>query len=518
MSIRIISERRKSHQVRQGHPHVGVLRAAVVIGLLMLPAGVRGAEPTTKKPNILILLVDQLRWSEVGCYGNEVVKTPHIDRLAGEGVRFTHAYSNFPSCSPARSILLTGCYARSNGYYANAHGMAPPGERPDMRERTLAETLSAAGYVTALIGKWHLTPQPQTVGFQKSWRVEYGEGYMKTGWRVDEKPESDYTYEGYTLEHEAELAVRFLREHRDKPFFLYATTSPPHMPLEDLPERYKAMYKPEDMPLRPNVYKDGKLAYDENWFKIYMWDYRYYKDRNAFNRELPKDMDLRDLLTLYYGQTTAADDWAGRILKELKDLGLEDNTIVIFSSDHGDLFGSHQLFNKNELYDEASRIPLIFRYPPRLKPRVIERQIVSLVDMMPTLLDMCALPIPPSVQGTSFAAVLTGQKETVGENVAYIETTGKEGIRTMDHVFWCNRKTQQGESLFDLVKDPYAMDNVVGKPAYGEVRKKLRAMTTAWRERTPSAEPAEAPAQPRVGRREALRRQRETQATRTAAQ
>ena len=458
------------------------LCALIASTLAALPSAVRADKPADH-PNIVILFVDQLRWSEVGCYGNPVIRTPNLDHLASEGVRFTHAFTNFPSCSPARSTILSGRQARSNGLYANQD--APPSTgRPTNRDITLPEVLAAAGYTTGMIGKWHLTPSPRTLGFQKSWQGGTGpgpDGYMHGPWTVDADYDQSHNYEGHTLLHQSDLAAEFMRRHRDRPFFLYLTPSPPHMPIASLPEPYRSMYKPADIPIRPNVWKDGQLPFNERWFKIYLGE--------NYPTTLPAGITLRDLAALYYGQVTAVDDWVARVLKTIQDLGIERNTIVLFSADHGDLLGSHQLFNKNEHYDEASRIPLLIRWPGHVKPTVQDKQVISLVDVMPTLLDLCGLKIPDTVQGTSLAPVLLGRKETVGENVAYIETTANEGVRTRQYVYWHNRRNLRNQHLFDVEKDPYEMQDVIGNPAYGKVAADLRAKTLAWRERTPSVQP-----------------------------
>lgn len=439
------------------------------------------------RPNIVIMFVDQLRWSEVGCYGNEVIRTPHLDRLAAEGVRFTHAFTNFPSCSPARSTIISGRQARSNGVYANTNELQSTG-RPINRDTTLPETLAAVGYTTAMIGKWHLTPTPKTLGFQMAWRGGLwpgGDGYMRGSWRAEGGIGKNHQYEGYTLVHQAELAADFMRSHRDRPFFLYLTPSPPHMPIASLPEPYKSMYDPAKVPIRPNVWKDGQLPFDEKWFKIYLGEHH--------PTTLPAGISLRDLYAMYYGQVTGVDDWAGRVLASIKELGLEDNTIVLFTSDHGDLLGSHQLYNKNEHYDEAIRVPFLARWPGKFKPVVQAKQIISFVDVMPTLLDLCGVKSPDTVQGTSLAPVLLQHKETVGENVAYIETTVNEGVRTGRYVYYCNRRAFDREHLFDVDKDSYQMKDVISDPAYQAVVAELRAKTKAWRQRTPSVKPLDEP-------------------------
>jgi len=465
---------------------------SLVAGSLFQPGLLHAGAKSERRPNILILLVDQLRWSELGCYGHPVVKSPNIDRLAADGIRFNYAFANFPTCSAARSTLLSGRHARSNGVYANQQGGAGM-FRPTNRDTTLPEVLYDAGYTTALIGKWHLVPNPLALGFEKSWRAWYSPGLFQTGWQIDEKQETNYTHEGYTLYHEVELVEKFLRDHRNKPFFLYASTCPPHMPLDDLPEKYKAMYDRDMVRLRPNVFKDGKLPFDEDWFKIYLWCTRYYLHKDTFKEQLPEGIDLRDLHALYYGATTAIDDWVGGILKTLKELDLQDDTIVIFSSDHGELLGSHHMWNKDQHYDEACRIPMIVRWPNKIKPKVSDNQVISLVDLMPTLLELCNLEVPDTVQGTSLAPMLLGKKKTVGENVAYLETTVNEGVRDGRYVYYCNRKTHNDEHMFDTQKDPYQMNDVVDDPKYKKVLRELRSRTRAWRQRTPYVKPIKVP-------------------------
>lgn len=471
----------------------GVFRLLIVAGLAVSAAdpAASGADAPDARPNVVVMFVDQLRWSEVGSYGNAVIRTPHLDRFASEGVRFTDAFTNFPSCSPARSTLLSGRHARSNGVYANQNEVRNTG-RPTNRETTLAEALAGVGYTTAMIGKWHLAPAPRTLGFQMSWMGGMGpggDGYMRGRWKADGGIGQDHLHEGYTLEHQSELAADFMRRHRDRPFLLYLTPSPPHMPIASLPEPYRSMYKPADIPIRPNVWKDGRLPFDERWFRIYLGE--------SLETVLPAGIDLRDLAALYYGQVTAVDDWVFRVLGSIEELGLSRRTIVLFASDHGDLLGSHQLFNKNQHYDEAIRIPLLVRWPGRIEPAVIDRQVIGLVDVMPTLLELCGVAVPPSVQGTSLAPVLLGQEDVVGENVAYVETTVNEGVRTGRYVYWCNRRNFGGEHLFDVASDPYQMNDLIADPAHASAAAELRALTRAWRERTPSAPPAEGAADSR---------------------
>jgi arylsulfatase A-like enzyme len=296
------------------------------------------------------------------------------------------------------------------------------------------------------------------------------------------------------------VAVQFIRDHRNEPFFLFLSYGPPHMPVAELPDRYRSMYDPVRVLLRDNVWNDGKLAYHEDWFKIYMWDFQYYDHRETFPHDLPTGMNLRDLTALYYGQITAVDDCLGQVLEALKDTGLEQDTIVLFTSDHGDLLGSHQLFNKNRHYDEATRVPMVIRYPRLLKPAVIDQQIATLVDATPTLLDLCGVPVPDSVQGTSLAPVLLGRQRTLGENAAFIETSIEDGVRTHRYLYSVEHKKPRREHLFDCEADPMQMNDLANDPSHADALKSLRQRVQAWRDRTsarvrpgPPAAPAASP-------------------------
>lgn len=246
------------------------------------------------------------------------------------------------------------------------------------------------------------------------------------------------------------------------------------------------MYDPAEVVLRKNVWQDGKLAYDERWFKIYMWDFQYYDHVDTFTGRLPERMDLRDLTALYYGQTTAVDDCVGQVLAGLDGAGLAEDTIVVLTSDHGDLLGSHGLFNKNRHYDEAIRVPMIIRYPRQIRPAAVDRQIASLVDLTPTLLELCEVPVPASVQGTSLAPVLLGSRSTVGENAAFIETSTEDGVRTERYTYSVERKSGT-EHLFECRSDAYQLRDLAGDPAHAERLEQLRERVKAWRDRTPAA-------------------------------
>ena len=446
-----------------------------------------------EKPNVVVCLCDQLRAFEVGCYGNPLIRTPNIDRLAEHGVRFDIACSNNPVCSPGRSILLSGQYGRTcMGMLGNVGEPTP--ERQHLLQPTLPEMFRHAGYRTGLVGKWHMQPLPTEVGFDFAVYPRVAHRY--TGQTYIDTNGNETVIEDFAPAHELHALEQFVCEEREEPFFLYYNISQPHMPVFDAPEHYKTMYRPDGVPLRENVWNDGRLARDENWFRIYAWDFLYYQHHLPYTEELPDGFDLRDLTALYYGMTTWVDDQLGQLMHLLEANGIAENTIVLFTSDHGDNLGSHHLFNKDQLYEESIRIPMIVHWPGGLDARCITSQVASLVDVMPTLLRVAGIQAPATVQGTDLSRVVTGDAQTAGENAAFIETSpGDVGVRTLTHLCGIN-KAKDGKRrtaairdpdymFFDLSTDPLQENNLAKTGKGGEAASGLRERLIRWDRDTP---------------------------------
>ncbi len=434
------------------------------------------------RPNVVICLTDQLRPFEIGCYGSNVVRTPNMDRLASEGVRFEIACSNQPSCTAARSILLTGQYARTcAGTLLNCEEPVPRRDR--LPSPTLAETFKAAGYRTALIGKWHVHPQPELAGFDHVYYPYYSHRYTgQTYFRESRRAEQ---VKGYGADSEAAEARRWLAQRGSEPFFLFYNISQPHMPLWDMPERFKNMYTPDDAVLRHNVDPDTPRPDDDYWFRVYLYDYLYYRHHLPHTERLPDGFGVRDLTALYYGSVSWADHQLGALMEALEENGAGNNTIVLFTSDHGDLLASHNLFNKNSPYEEALRIPLIVRWKARLAPRLVNTQVASLVDVAPTLLSLAGIKSPCTTQGTDIASVVCGTAENAGENAAFFEITKKQwGIRTLTHCY-STADLQGSQMLFDVTRDPYELDNLADSSSGQRTADELRLRVLHWNSRTP---------------------------------
>lgn len=426
------------------------------LGTQALAANPEAGASARKAPNLLVVLGDQWRAQATGYAGDPNVKTPHLDAFAARSTNFRNAVSCCPVCSPYRASLLTGRYPLSHGIFMNDVHL------PDS-EITIAEVLADAGYATGYIGKWHLDghgrsaqiPAERRQGFE-FWRVlecthsyndsaYYGDGDEKLHW------------EGYDAIAQTCEAGRYLRE-RDtaKPFALFLSWGPPHNPYETAPEAYRNHYTPESVTLRPNVPEEAA------------------------------DAARRDLAG-YYAHCAALDDCMQSLLDTLDEQGLAEDTIVVFSSDHGDMLGSHAQMRKQRPWDESIRIPFLLRYPRALGEtgRVLDTPI-NAPDVMPTLLGLCGIAAPAAVQGRDWSPLLLGQVPDSTEEAALISCYvpfgewirgkgGKEyrGVRTPRYTYV--RDLEGPWLLFDNETDPYQLANLCGQAEHAEVQNKLEA-------------------------------------------
>ena len=425
-------------------------------------------EPAAKRPNILFLFPDQMRGQAMGCMGDPNVKTPHLDKLASEGILFRNTFANTPVCCPARAIILTGKYANQNGMIAN-----------DLRlregETTLAELLAAEGYRTGFIGKWHLDGGPRMPGYVppgdrrqgfEFWAAnEVSHQHFDTQYFRDS--EEPIPIKKFEAEAWADLGIEFLRgtQTDQRPFFVTIQMGPPHNPYL-APEEYMAMYDPEKLTLRPN------------WAG---------PEEDKPGARIPGRKDI----AAYYAMITAVDDQVGRILAELETLGLTDDTIVLVSSDHGDMLGSQGMRLKRKPWEESIRVPGIVRYPRRGRKGVETEAFLSHVDFAPTLLALCGVASPAGMQGSNLAPVILGEAEE-GPDSAFFQIFGPyeggdviagwRGVRTPRYLY--ARYEKEPWVLYDLEKDPYEMTNLAKDAAAAGIRAELDAKLEDWMKRT----------------------------------
>jgi len=437
-----------------------------VIGFSGLLAASGSAAPS-KRPNVLLIVSDDQRFDALGPAGNTIVRTPNLDRLAREGICFTHAFVPLPICTPSRAAFLTGRFGTSNG--VTFFGKAI---HPDIV--AWPKAMARHGYQTAFTGKWHNMRGGDEYGFEWTANVFLrGMGYHSDPPLVQRFGEKEVFVNGNSTELFTEAALRFLAE-RDKsrPFFLYVAYTVPHDP-RDPPQAYADLYNPQAMPLPPNFLPQP--PFDPGTLQI----------RDEKLLPLPRPVpELRREIGHYDGLISHMDAQIGRILEALETQNLADNTIVIFASDNGLLLGSHGFLGKQSMYDEAVRVPLIIRHPGLKKLAGQTRDaLVYLLDLMPTVCEWTDTPLPEGVQGTSLAGVCEGRRQDVRDAVFGRYNERDEPlfrmIRTERYKLIKYFKVDR-EELFDLEKDPYEMHDLSGDPKLQTLREELRARLIDW--------------------------------------
>ncbi|MCF7957323.1 MAG: sulfatase [Phycisphaerae bacterium] len=422
---------------------------AAAIPVAAVGSELLAAHPSAKRPNIVFVFADQMRAHAMGCMGNTQVITPHLDKLAGDGVLVTNAVSCQPVCTPDRAHLMTGRYSHTTGVVHNDIRL------PDS-ETLISELMKKQGYTTGYIGKWHLAGNRSNPVDAKSrrgwdfWAVRNcSHQHSKPEYWVNDSTES-IRIPGWEPEVQTDLAIEFIKKNKQVPFCLYLSFGPPHNPYI-APKKYLEMYKDKTLTARPNV-PGGKTTN----------------------------------LLQYYAMTTSLDICMGRIDEALKQAGVSEDTIVVFTSDHGDMLGSQGHRLKQRPWEESINIPFILRYPRKIKAGQRRDWIVSSVDVMPTLLGLCDIAIPPQVQGLDYSATFLG-KSQVQRDAAFLfnvhtgggPKTDWRGIRTRE---WTYAYHFAGDwVMYDLKNDPYQLKNLIDDPKYAARKKQLRAQLETMR-------------------------------------
>jgi arylsulfatase A-like enzyme len=413
-------------------------------------------QPRPKRPNVIVFFTDQQRWDTTGVHGNPLDLTPNFDRMAQAGTHIYNSITCQPVCAPARASLQTGLYATRTTVFRN--GIPLPGD-----QKTLAHYFGAAGYRTAYIGKWHLAdrdpiPADQQGGYE-SWLganlLEFTSDAYDTvmydgdGTRVK--------LPGYRVDALTDAAIRYVNDHQAEPFFLFISYLEPHHQnhLDDYvaPDGYRERYAGRWIP--PDLAALGGSAHAH--------------------------------LGGYFGMVKRLDEALGRLLDALKSLGLADDTIVMYTSDHGSHFKTRNAEYKRSCHEAAVRTPTAFR-GPGFEGGGQVRQLVSLVDLPPTLLDAVGLPVPPEMDGRSILPLLRDRGASWPEE-AFIQISESQvgrAIRTPRWKYSVYAPDLHGwqvggsdhyveEYLYDLQADPYELNNIIGVDAFREVTDALRA-------------------------------------------
>jgi arylsulfatase A-like enzyme len=435
-------------------------------------AALNAADSPTEPPrNMLFIITDQQTVGALSCAGNPYVKTPNLDRLAARGVRFEKSYCTYPLCSPSRGSLFTSRTPHELGIGFNGNKDSELSER-DLKGKTMGEVFRAAGYETAYAGKWHLkVPFPSFKGQQIP-------GFTMLPLAGRDPGAIDHAKDGKGLTvdpNTADAAIKFLRQPQKKPFLLVVSLLNPH-DICEYPEcaALRALL-PDDPaqlpPARPNLLDTEKLPSALQPAVSQKGDWA--------------EQQWREYLWVYYRLCEAADTEAGRVLAALDRSGLTGNTVVVFTSDHGEMMGSHQMITKQKLYEESVAVPL-FVVPPGGKARVDDQHLVSGLDVMPTLLDYAGIAAPASLQGKSLRPLVDG-KEVPWREFVVSEVNGRgeaRMVRTPRHKYIVFAEGENREQFFDMEKDPGELRNLIADPVLTTEVERHRRLLAQWRKDT----------------------------------
>lgn len=434
------------------------------------------------QPNLIFVFADQLRASALGCHGDDKAVTPHIDAFARQSLMFTQAVANSPVCTAYRATLMTGKYATSHGMVINELRMHPA-------QRCFAHVLTEAGYDTAYIGKWHLyanelgnhreprnsfvPPGPHRLGFDGAWKA-YNFNHLNYSphafWHGDTPEPRHYGDGVYESDAQTDFAIDVIRRHAGPdapPHALFLSWGPPHDPWgpDNVPDRYWRMFEGVPFPDPPNYRASNDEPYCDDWARLG-------EDERA---------QLPDWRRGYYAQTASIDDAFGRLLAAIDGADATRETIVVFTSDHGEMFGAHGRRAKNIFYEEACHVPLMIRWPGQVAPRR-SAACISAVDLMPSLLGLLGLEIPPEVEGSDLSGLMLG-RETAAPAAALMQICGATAIWEDGHEWRALRdarytyavyRVDGSEHLYDRDTDPCQMHNLAADNAHRAIRDDMR--------------------------------------------
>jgi len=486
----------------------GAHTAALRLGLVLALAACRAhpAEPpkplAPERPNILFVMADDHSANAIRCYGSMLGRyalTPNLDRLAGEGVRFTSCFCTNSICVPSRASILTGEYSHRNGVYSLHHALDP--ERDNVAKR-----MQSAGYRTAIFGKWHLKEEPS--GFDE-WKVLPGQGRYHDPRFREKGAAKQVEYEGFSTDVVTDLSIAWL-EGREKgqPFFLMTHFKNCHEPW-DFAERHAELYRDVEIPEPPSLWEDKchrSLGSRDLGLTIETMAGRMEKSDYPTGRLVTEGMTPQErkraayqkLAKDYLRCVAAIDENVGRLLDYLEREGLAENTVVVYTSDQGYFVGEHDYIDKRWMFEESLRMPLIVRYPGHAPAGKVEGEIVLNVDFAPTFLDLAGAGAPSSIQGASLVPVLAGETPAGWRESMYYHywqhgtRPAHYGVRTERYklIFFHGvplegiaeedaKPTAPGWELYDLERDPFEIRNVYEDPGYADVVPELKA--ELWR-------------------------------------
>jgi len=421
-----------------------------VIILLIAFMGMVSCGKEAGKPNVIYVLTDQWRAQATGYAGDENARTPNLDQLAEEGVNLINAVSTCPSCTPYRASLLTGMYSTTHGLLLNDILLDPDSE-------SMAKIYKKAGYNTAYWGKWHLggpyrlayTSEANRQGFDYWKAMECTHNYLDS-WYYEGNDRNRKKWDGYDAHEQAKDLCNYISDHADdeKPFLAVMSLGPPHDPYHEVPGKYLDMYAdPASIVLRDNVPEEHKEK-------------------------------AQKMLQGYYAHIAALDEAMGWIMHEIENAGIKDNTLLIFTSDHGDMVGSRGMMYKSNPWDESILVPFLLKYPDAVAGKRTIEMPMGTPDILPTMLGLCGISTDIDFEGSDFSDIITGKQEEF-DNAALITNPTKNvvnkefrGIRTKRYTYV--EDLNGPWLLYDNGKDPLQSTNLIEEKGNDALKAELK--------------------------------------------
>ncbi len=514
-------------------------KSIIISASVIICISIFGCQSTTQgqnlpdtRPNIIFVMSDDHAVSSLSSYGSDMMKTPNLDRLAENGVRFTQSFATNAICTPERATLLTGKYSHKNGVLYNQQPF-------DGSQQTFPKLLQDAGYATAMIGKWHLTTYP--TGFDY-WKILPGQGdYYNPDFIVMEG--DTIREEGYVTNLITDDAIAWIdqKKNEESPFLVMLQTKAPHrtwwpgpdhlgfkhdvyipepptlldnfekgnrkVSREVLMDIDGHMWLSDDFKIKPQIAREAGFAewitsdavvagytYDSNYNRMnkeqqQRWDEVYGPINEQFLNDPPEEgiemlrWKYQRYMQDYLATVAAIDDNMGRLLDYLDENNLTENTIVVYTSDQGFYLGEHGWYDKRFMYEAVLRTPLMIQYPGQIKTGSVAEEIVIKQDIAPTFLDFAGVDIPEDIQGRSLKQILEGNSPEdwrEGMYYHYYEYPGWHliprhyGVRTDRYKLIHFYYDVDIWELYDLQEDPYELTNQIDNPEYAEVEDQLR--------------------------------------------
>jgi len=431
-----------------------------------------------ERPNILFILSDDHAPHAIGCYGSKINRTPHIDRIAQEGVRFTNCFCTNSICQPSRASILTGKYSHITGVVNNETTL------DETKHDTFVNLLHQDGYKTAVVGKWSVNYEPQGLDYWQIFRrrtAYHNPTLCEMGKDIDHK--------GYATDLITDISLDWLqKQDRNNPFCMLVHYNAPHANWES-DRAHMDMYADQDIP-EPRTFNDDyktrttairshRLQVGEKQWELH-YKYRF-GEMPELTKEQARHWMYQRYIKDYLRCVASLDDNVGRLLAYLDDHGLRENTIVIYASDQGFFLGDHGLYDKRFMYEPSIRMPLLVRYPGKIKPGTVTGEMALNLDFAPTVLDYAGISTPADIQGQSLVPLILGKVPSDWRESMYygFYEVGygigqHEGVRTNRYKLIHYLYGDNGWELYDLKKDPDEMNNVYLESKYEDVVKTLQ--------------------------------------------